>query len=77
MRSELSLAADTPASQTGRVAFTCLVEDILRSTSVEVRTRQTSAVDTACLEGTPVVILVAMEAAVAIPMVITTRAKAA
>lgn len=72
--SELPLPAVTPARQTGQAAFTCLAVDILRRASAEVRTRQTSAADTACSEGTPVVILVAMEVAVAIPMVITTRA---
>ena len=71
--SELPLLADTPAMQTGQVVFTCLAGDILRRTSAEVRTRQTSAADTACSEATPAVILVAMEVAAAIPMVITTR----
>jgi hypothetical protein len=73
--SELPLPADTQARQTGQVAFTCLAVDILRRTSAEVHTRQTSAADMACSEGTPAVILVAMEVAAAIPMVITTRAR--
>ena len=73
--SELLLPEDTPARQTGQAAFTCLAVDILRRASAEVRTRQTSAADTACSEGTPAVILVAMEVAVDIPMVIVTRAK--
>jgi hypothetical protein len=71
--SELPLPADTPAKQTDQAAFTCLAVDILRRASAEVRTRQTSAADTVCSEVTPAVILVAMEVAVAIPMVITTR----
>jgi hypothetical protein len=74
--SELLLPEDTPARQTGQAAFTCLAVDILRRASAELRTRQTSGADTVCSEGTPAVILVAMEVvAAAIPMVITTRAK--
>jgi hypothetical protein len=73
--SELPLPADTPAGQSSQVDFTCLAVDTLRRASAEVRTRQTSAADTACSEGTPAVILVAMEVGAAIPMAITTRAK--
>lgn len=71
--SELPSPADTAARQTGQVAFTCLAVGILRRASAEVRTRQTSAADMACSEGTPAVILAAMEVAAAIPMVITAR----
>jgi hypothetical protein len=73
--SELPLPADTPAGQSSQAAFTCLAADILRRASAEARTRQTSAADTACSEGTPAVILVAMEVGAAMVMVITTRAK--
>ena len=75
MGSEPLLPADTPARQTGQAASTCLGVDILRRASAEVRTRQNSAADTACSEGTQAVMLVAMEVVAAIPMVITTRAK--
>ena len=73
--SELLLPADTPARQAGQAAFTCLAVGILRRASTEVRTRQTSAADTACSEGTPAVILVVMEVVAAIPMVTITRAR--
>ena len=72
--SELPLPADTPARQTGQAAFTYLVVDILRRALAEVRTRQTSAADTACSEGIPVGISAATEVVAAIPMVITARA---
>jgi hypothetical protein len=74
--SEVRLPADILARQTGLAASICLGVDIPRA-SAKVRTRQTSAADTASSEGTPAVISVAMEVAAAIPMVITTKAEAA